>query len=122
MKGLAFVVAIAAVLAAPLPAQGQGRTTDTIPDEYKPPPGMCRIWIKDVPPAQQPAPTDCPTAIRRKPQNARVIFGEALKNLEPPKDPPKKGKKPEDEEAPRRLPVDVRRPPPPNGRGKPPGR
>jgi hypothetical protein len=47
-----------------------------IPRQYMPPPGMCRIWLKDVPPSQQPAPTDCPTAIRKRPANGRVIFGE----------------------------------------------
>ena len=47
-----------------------------IPRDYLPPAGMCRIWIVGVPPKQQPAPTDCPTAIRNKPRNGRVIFGE----------------------------------------------
>jgi hypothetical protein len=36
---------------------------------------MCRIWIDGVPPAHQPAPTDCATAIRKRPTNARVVFG-----------------------------------------------
>jgi hypothetical protein len=48
---------------------------------------MCRVWLDNVPPAQQPAPTDCATAIRRKPQKARVIFGEpAPRKEEAPKD------------------------------------
>jgi hypothetical protein len=37
---------------------------------------MCRIWIDGVPPGQQPAPTDCVTAERRRPANARVIYGD----------------------------------------------
>ena len=45
-----------------------------IPKEYLPPAGMCRIWVDNVPAARQPAPTDCATAIRNKPPNARVIF------------------------------------------------
>ena len=45
-----------------------------IPKAYLPPAGMCRIWVDNVPPARQPAPTDCATAIRNKPPNARVIF------------------------------------------------
>jgi hypothetical protein len=49
---------------------------DSIPREYMPPAGMCRVWIDDVPPAQQPAPTDCPTAIQKKPANGRVVYGE----------------------------------------------
>ncbi|MGI8496782.1 MAG: hypothetical protein ACR2OG_04255 [Gemmatimonadaceae bacterium] len=42
----------------------------------RPPPGMCRIWIDGVPADHQPAPTDCATAIRRRPNNARVLFGD----------------------------------------------
>ena len=45
-----------------------------VPKAYLPPPGMCRIWVDNVPAARQPAPTDCATAIRNKPPNARVIF------------------------------------------------
>ena len=45
-----------------------------VPKEYLPPPGMCRIWVDNVPANRQPAPTDCATAIRNRPPNARVIF------------------------------------------------
>lgn len=44
----------------------------------RPPSGMCRIWIDGVPAAKQPAPTDCVTALREKPANGRIIFGDAL--------------------------------------------
>lgn len=47
-----------------------------MPRQYRPPPGMCRIWIDSVPPNRQPEATDCPTALRRRPPNARVIFGD----------------------------------------------
>lgn len=47
-----------------------------IPKGYMPPAGMCRIWIDDVPAGQQPAPTDCATAIKNRPTNGRVIFGD----------------------------------------------
>lgn len=47
-----------------------------IPKEFLPPPGMCRIWVEGVPPAQQPAPTDCAAAVRNKPSNGRVIYGD----------------------------------------------
>ena len=67
----------------PRPPAAAERERDTtrnsasaIPRQYMPPPGMCRIWLKDVPPAQQPAPTDCATAIRKRPSNGRVVFGE----------------------------------------------
>ena len=49
---------------------------DDVPKAYRPPPGMCRIWLEKVPPKQQPAPTDCPTAVRNRPPNGRVIFGD----------------------------------------------
>jgi hypothetical protein len=45
-----------------------------IPKSYLPPAGMCRIWVDNVPAARQPAPTDCATAIRNRPPNARVVF------------------------------------------------
>lgn len=47
-----------------------------VPREYHPPAGMCRVWIDGVPPQQQPAPTDCASAVRTKPANGRVIYGE----------------------------------------------
>jgi hypothetical protein len=53
---------------------------DSIPKEYLPPAGMCRIWLKAVPAARQPAPTDCATAIRRRPPNGRVVFGPELRD------------------------------------------
>ena len=48
--------------------------SEPVPKQYLPPPGMCRIWVDNVPAARQPAPTDCATAIRNKPPNARVLF------------------------------------------------
>ncbi len=47
-----------------------------VPREYQPPAGMCRVWVDGVPPAQQPAPTDCAAAVRNKPANGWVIYGE----------------------------------------------
>lgn len=55
------------------PAQKATRE-QPVPKEYLPPPGMCRIWVDNVPAARQPAPTDCATAIRNRPPNARVVF------------------------------------------------
>ncbi len=46
-----------------------------MPSAYMPPAGMCRIWVQGVPADKQPAPTDCPTALRNSPPNGRVIFG-----------------------------------------------
>lgn len=65
-----------------------------IPREHRPPRGMCRIWIDGVPPDKQPAPTDCATAVKNKPRNGRVIFGDDARNesegQKKDKDKPKK--------------------------------
>lgn len=66
-----------AFTAAPLVAQ-VGRDTREIPADAKPPAGKCRIWLDGVPLAQQPAPTDCATAVRNRPMNAVVVFGPTI--------------------------------------------
>lgn len=68
---VACTLGFAAISQAQQPAQG-----DSVPKAYRPPPGMCRIWLDKVPPKQQPAPTDCRTAVHDKPANGRVIFGD----------------------------------------------
>jgi hypothetical protein len=59
--------------------QSQGRE-QIVPPGFYPPAGMCRIWINQVPAGQQPAPTDCASAVRNRPTNGKVLFGD-----EPPK-------------------------------------
>lgn len=71
--------------------QTKQRGADFVPKAYRPPPGMCRIWLDQVPAKQQPAPTDCRTAVHDKPTNGKVIFGD---------DYVEKGKKAEDKELP----------------------
>jgi hypothetical protein len=73
-----MVAFLALAVSAPLAAQGRDRDkgSDDVPAGYRPPPGMCRVWVDGVPPGQQPAPTDCRTAIRNRPPNGRVIFGD----------------------------------------------
>ena len=51
----------------PLPPQ--------VPGSFTPPAGLCRVWLNGVPATQQPAPTDCASAIRNRPSNAAVLFG-----------------------------------------------
>ena len=83
---LATLIAIIAA-ASPGEAAAQGRSPQPqrdreeqpqVPSRYLPPAGMCRIWLEDVPASRQPAPTDCITALRNKPANGRVIFGDPL--------------------------------------------
>ena len=69
------ILAVVLLTPAALTAQSGGRQAE-IPVTHRPPPGMCRIWVDGVPPAKQPAPTACATALRNKPANGRVIFGE----------------------------------------------
>jgi len=63
--------------------QQQSGREQIVPPAFYPPAGMCRIWINQVPAAQQPAPTDCASAVRNRPANGKVLFG----------DQPPKGKK-----------------------------
>ncbi len=70
---------------APATQQSQSLREQIVPPGFFPPTGMCRIWINGVPAGQQPAPTDCASAVRNRPANGRVLFGD-----DPPKT--KKGK------------------------------
>lgn len=91
LAGLVGLVLVAGAAEAqrPVPAKQQNQQTQrraqVVPPGFFPPAGMCRIWLNDVPAGQQPAPTDCASAVRNRPANARVLFGD-----EPPKG--KKGK------------------------------
>ena len=52
------------------------RREQIVPPGFYPPAGMCRIWINGVPAGQQPAPTDCASAVRNRPTNGKVLFGD----------------------------------------------
>lgn len=54
----------------------QSNREQIVPPAFFPPAGMCRIWINQVPAAQQPAPTDCASAVRNRPANGKVLFGD----------------------------------------------
>ena len=71
---VALIIGLVA-LASPSAVEAQGRGKD-IPASERPPAGMCRIWLDDVPAAQQPAPTDCASAVRNRPAKGRVVFGD----------------------------------------------
>lgn len=57
-----------------------------LPADLMPPPGMCRVWIDGVAPMQQPAPTDCATAVRNRPPNGRVVFSDDVSDGRAKKD------------------------------------
>jgi hypothetical protein len=71
----------------PVPVKPRTNATQSreqvVPPAFYPPAGMCRIWINEVPAGRQAAPTDCASAVRNRPANGKVLFGD---------DPPK-GKK-----------------------------
>src|SRR5688572_2835225 len=75
-----LTVALVALAAQGLEAQGKSdkakEKDKEIPASARPPAGMCRVWLDDVPVAQQPAPTDCATAVRNRSAKGRVIFGD----------------------------------------------
>jgi len=59
--------------------QQQSSREQVVPPAFYPPAGMCRIWINQVPATQQPAPTDCASAVRNRPANGKVLFGDQPK-------------------------------------------
>jgi len=85
IKAMAFVgvvvmalprVAMTQDTAGPVARRPIPPARDSIPVGSRPPAGMCRVWLENVPVAQQPAPTDCTTAVRNRPAKGRVIFGD----------------------------------------------
>lgn len=89
--------AVAALLALPAVsgAQARGGTSrDTVPVSMLPTAGKCRIWMFGVPAAQQPATTDCATALRQKPANGMVLYGPAQRDAESERFDPKVGEEP----------------------------
>ena len=82
-RSLYMVVFAALVAGSSLGAQARPQPSDgkaKVPRTHLPPPGMCRIWLDNVPAAQQPAPTDCASAVRNRPRNGRVIFNDEPRN------------------------------------------
>ena len=72
-RHLAVLLLLAAAVA---PLGAQGTRGDEVPSGFQPPAGMCRVWLDGVPASQQPAPTDCASAMRSRPARAKVLIGE----------------------------------------------
>jgi len=110
-----YVLVFAAMAAgsASLQAQARPQPQDpkpAVPRTHMPPPGMCRIWLDNVPATQQPAPTDCASAVRNQPRNGRVIFNDEPRNPRLPivkslKDPAQTPRKVPGEPAPAKPPT-----------------
>jgi hypothetical protein len=68
----------AALAAAPLGAQQYSRRAENVdvPKSAYPPAGLCRVWLNGVAASQQPAATDCTSAIRNQPANSKMLFGD----------------------------------------------
>jgi hypothetical protein len=79
VRVLCLAGSLASLAALPLGAQEKGsketKPASNVPESAQPPAGLCRVWLENVPASQQPAPTDCATAIKNRPNNARVVFG-----------------------------------------------
>ena len=72
-----FVANAAPLVAQRAPQKDSAKKNESaVPVESRPPKGMCRIWLDGVPAAQQPAVTDCSTAIKNRPSNGKVLFGD----------------------------------------------
>jgi hypothetical protein len=71
---IGLIIAAASPVLAQQPKDSSRRAS--VPADARPPKGMCRIWLNGVPAAQQPAATDCPTAVKNRPANGHVIFGD----------------------------------------------
>jgi hypothetical protein len=73
------------LLAVPVALPAQARPVSrrdasaAVPANMLPPAGKCRIWMRGVPASQQPAATDCATALRQKPPNGMIVYGPAAK-------------------------------------------
>lgn len=84
------LILVCASVAALLPAMAWGQGTPrrvitrdsaaAVPAQSRPPRGMCRVWINGVPATQQPAATDCSNAVKNRPVNGRVLFGDDYTN------------------------------------------
>ena len=72
----ARVTTAVVLVALVVPGVAQAQRGSQERERDKPPPGMCRIWIEGVPGPRQPAPTDCATALRNRPANGSVVFGD----------------------------------------------
>ena len=76
----ATLLGLSVLLAGSAAAQGRGRASNSYPPGFRPPPGMCRVWIQGVPPGRQPGVTDCVSARAMPSANSTVLYGDRTDN------------------------------------------
>lgn len=76
LRTIAIAIAVGLFVATTARGQRPQSPSQVVPPNLRPPAGMCRVWVNGVPPERQPAPTDCASALRNRPPNGRVIFGD----------------------------------------------
>lgn len=87
LRGRLIAASAAAVLLVPALMPAQAKPDEggvTVPESARPPEGMCRVWLPDVPERQQPAPTDCASALRNRPRNSILLFGDLSREAKQP--------------------------------------
>lgn len=88
IRVLCLAGSLASLTALPLGAQEKStretKAASNVPQSAQPPAGLCRVWLENVPAGQQPAPTDCATAIKNRPNNARIVFGKLKEDAPKP--------------------------------------
>jgi hypothetical protein len=79
VRAVCLAGSLAALAALPLSGQEtstkETKAANGVPKSAQPPAGLCQVWLENVPVGQQPAPTDCATAIKNRPNNAHIVFG-----------------------------------------------
>jgi hypothetical protein len=77
MRAATVTVALVALIAGSVEAQGRRGSSQGIPPGQLPPAGLCRVWYDGVPPGRQPRPVECRDAerIASRDRSARVIYG-----------------------------------------------
>lgn len=74
--------------ATPVPHPPANRPWQRLPEGAssadRPPPGLCRVWLKGVPAARQPAPTSCGQAAKTRTPGSTLMFGDDGEVARPP--------------------------------------
>ena len=81
MRTTRMALVIGSALLAATSAAGAQRRSD-VPPSMMPSAGMCRVWIDGISVLREPPQTDCETARRTAPANARILYGPQTGNVQ----------------------------------------